>query len=63
MISFKKLKQELLRVDEVDILSLLEINTEEILERFEDKIKLRQSYLAKEMELGIDEKVEELNFD
>lgn len=63
MISVKKLTTALKKVDEVDILSLLNITTEEIIERFEDRIKERQSYLAKEMELGLDEKVEELNFE
>jgi hypothetical protein len=57
-----KLKEILLRVDEVQCLELLDIRTEEILERFEDKILARIIYISKEVEYIPDEKYEELNF-
>jgi hypothetical protein len=62
MAPLNKIKEILLRVDEVQCLELLDIKTEEILERFEDKILARIRYISKELEYVPDEKYEELNF-
>ena len=59
-----KIKSELLKLDEVLVLELLDISTEDLLERFEDKIAEREAYLRKEIELdNLPEQIKELNFD
>lgn len=57
------LKEALLRVDETQLIELLDLKTDEILERFEDRIALRLRYLLKELEFLPEEKYEELNFE
>ena len=61
-----KLIEALLRADETQCLELLDIKTEELVERFEDKIKIRLRYLMKELEYlpnDDSEIYQELNFD
>ena len=54
-IPLNELIDHLQSVDEVQILELLDIKTKEILERFEDKIRERRSYLQKELEILTDD--------
>ncbi len=65
MVPLNKVLEALLRVDEVQIVELLDIKTKDILERFEDIVRARRAYLTKEMEFLPDEEHEfkELNFD
>jgi hypothetical protein len=49
-ITFEELKEKLQRVDEVTLLELLEIHSEDIIERFEDFIEDKQEQLLKEIE-------------
>jgi hypothetical protein len=65
MVTLDKLEEALLRVDEVQILELLDLKTKDILERFEDVVLARRAYLNKEMEFFPDEEHEmvELNFE
>jgi hypothetical protein len=56
------IKEALLRVDEVQLIELLDLKTDEILERFEDRVVARLRYLIKELEFLPEEKYEELNF-
>jgi hypothetical protein len=49
-------------VDEVQILELLDLNTEDILERFLDVVEERRHILEKEVEI-FPESDEELNFE
>ena len=49
-ITFEELKEKLQRVDEVTLLELLEIHSEDIVERFEDYIEDKQEQLMKEIE-------------
>ena len=49
-LTFEELKEKLHRVDEVTLLELLEIRSEDIVERFEDYIEDRQEQLLKEIE-------------
>jgi hypothetical protein len=49
-ITFEELKEKLQRVDEVTLLELLEIRTDDIIERFEDYIEDKQEQLLKEIE-------------
>jgi hypothetical protein len=58
-----KIKEALSRVDEVQLIELLDLKSEEILERFDDRIVSKLRYLIKELEFIPDEKYEELNFD
>jgi hypothetical protein len=49
-LTFEELKEKLYRVDEVTLLELLEIHSEDIVERFEDYIEDKQEKLLKEIE-------------
>jgi len=54
---FERLK----KFDEVTLLELLDINAEELLERFKDKINQRKEMLFGEVELFIEDDEEELD--
>lgn len=54
---FERLK----KFDEVTLLELLDINAEELLERFKDKINQRKEILFGEVELFIEDDEEELD--
>jgi phage gp36-like protein len=56
-ILFERLKQ----FDEVAILELLDIKTEELLERFKDKVNLRREHLYGEVELLVEDEEDELD--
>jgi hypothetical protein len=49
-ITFDELKEKLQRVDEVTLLELLEIRSDDIVERFEDYIEEQQDKLMREIE-------------
>jgi hypothetical protein len=49
-LTFEELKEKLQRVDEVTLLELLEIRSDDIVDRFEDYIEDKQEYLLKEIE-------------
>ena len=49
-ITFEELKEKLQRVDEVTLLELLEIRSDDIVERFEDFIEEQQDKLMREIE-------------
>lgn len=49
-ITFEELKEKLQRVDEVTLLELLEIRSDDIVERFEDFIEEQQEKLIREIE-------------
>ena len=49
-ITFEELKEKLQRVDEVTLLELLEIRSDDIIERFEDYIEEQQDKLMREIE-------------
>jgi hypothetical protein len=55
------LKQYLLQIDEVQILELLDLSTEDLINAFEEKIVARREYLEREMEVYIDEENQEIN--
>lgn len=57
-----RLKQYLLQVDEVQILELLDLSTEDIVNAFEERIIKRRKYLEKEVE-AIGEDFIEHDFD
>ena len=56
-----KIKEALSRVDEVQLIELLDLKSEEIIERFDDRIVAKLRYLIKELEM-VQEPYEELNF-
>lgn len=58
MYPIDKLINYLKTVDEVQILELLDLSTEDIIHRFHDKIMERRSYLQKEVELFDDTEAE-----
>jgi hypothetical protein len=49
-ITFEELKEKLQSVDEVTLLELLEIRSDDIVERFEDFIEEQQDKLMREIE-------------
>ena len=49
-VTFEELKEKLKRVDEVALLELLEIRSEDIIERFDDFIEEQQDRLLREIE-------------
>ena len=49
-LTFGELKEKLQRVDEVTLLELLEIRSDDIVERFEDFIEEQQDKLMREIE-------------
>ena len=49
-ITFEELKEKLQRVDEVTLLELLDIRSDDLIERFEDFIEDKQEQLLKEIE-------------
>lgn len=49
-LTFEELKEKLQRVDEVTLLELLDIRSEDIVERFEDFIEEQQDRLTREIE-------------
>jgi hypothetical protein len=50
MITEKELKERLQQLDEISLLELLEINSEELVNRFGDKIEDRFEELSEELE-------------
>jgi hypothetical protein len=49
-LTFEELKEKLQRVDEVTLLELLEIRSDDIVDRFEDYIEDKQDKLMREIE-------------
>lgn len=49
-LTFEELKEKLQSVDEVTLLELLDIHSDDIIERFEDFIEEKQEQLTKEIE-------------
>lgn len=54
-LTFKEIKERLMQLDEVLLLEVLNINSEELIERFEDKIEDDIERLAEECEELSDE--------
>jgi len=50
MITFEELKKRLMQIDEISLMELLEINSEELVNRFADKIEEKQDYLIGEFD-------------
>jgi hypothetical protein len=49
-ITFEELKEALKRLDEVTLLELLGLQSDDLVERFDDVIEKKQEYLIKELE-------------
>ena len=49
-ITFEELKEALKRLDEVTLLELLGIQSDALVERFDDVIEKKQEYLIKELD-------------
>ena len=58
--TFSELCEELKRIDEITLLELLEISSEEIVDKFEDKIEDRLDKLLYNIDSN---EIEELNLD
>ena len=49
-ITFEELKEALKRLDEVSLLELLGLQSDDLVERFDDIIEKKQEYLIKELD-------------
>lgn len=49
-ITFEELKEALKRLDEVTLLELLGLQSDDLVERFDDLIEKKQEYLIKELD-------------
>jgi hypothetical protein len=49
-ITFEELKEALKRLDEVTLVELLGLQSDDIVERFDDLIEKKQEYLIKELD-------------
>ena len=49
-LTFEELKEKLQRIDEVTLLELLDIHSDDLIEKFEDVIEDKQEELMKEIE-------------
>ena len=49
-ITFEELKEALKRLDEVTLLELLGLQSDDLVERFDELIEKKQEYLIKELE-------------
>lgn len=49
-LTLEEIKERLMRLDEVVLCEILEINSEELIERFTDKIEDKISYFEKDLE-------------
>ena len=49
-ITFEELKEALKRLDEVTLLELLGLQSDDLVDRFDDVIEKKQEYLIKELE-------------
>ena len=49
-ITFEELKEALKRLDEVTLLELLGLQSDDLVERFDDMIEKKQEYLIKELD-------------
>ena len=49
-ITFEELKEALKRLDEVSLLELLGIQSDDLVDRFDDLIEKKQEYLIKELD-------------
>ena len=49
-ITFEELKEALKRLDEVTLLELLGIQSDDLVDRFDDVIEKKQEYLTKELD-------------
>jgi hypothetical protein len=50
MITLEELKEKLIRLDEVSLMELLEISSEDLVNRFEDFIETKADYLTGEFD-------------
>jgi hypothetical protein len=49
-VTFEELKEALKRLDEVTLLELLGLQSDDLVERFDDVIEKKQEYLTKEID-------------
>lgn len=49
-ITFEELKEALKRLDEVTLLELLGLQSDDLVERFDDVVEQKQEYLIKELD-------------
>ena len=49
-LTFADIKNKLTMLDEITLMEVLEISSEDIVERFEDKIEQKLDYLSEELE-------------
>lgn len=55
MSALNKLKEQLRKTDEVTVLELLDLSSEELVEAFTARIIERRAYITKELEIALDD--------
>lgn len=55
MLTSEDINRKLKMLDEITVLEILDIHSEELVDRFEDKIEERYDYLLEELEDGTNE--------
>lgn len=53
--TFTELCERLMQVDEISLLEVLEISSEDLVERFHDKIDMKRDWLEEDLEEAKDE--------
>lgn len=61
--TYKELLKKLMREREIDLLELLEISSEDLVERFEDKISENIDFLMEEYEEELEELYKDMGLD
>ncbi len=62
--SYDSVKKRLLKTDEITVLELLDVSSEELVTAFPDRIRQRLQYISKELEMAVGDKddIKELDF-
>ncbi len=63
--NYDVVKKKLLKTDEITVLELLDVSSEELVSAFPDRIRQRLAYISKELEMAAGDKddLEELDFE
>ncbi len=65
MTALNKIKEQLRQTDEITVLELLDVSSEELVDAFGPRIVERRAFISKELEMALEpeDQMKELNFD
>ncbi len=63
--SLNKIKEQLRQTDEITVLELLDLKSDDLVDAFGPRIVERRAFITKELEMALDpeDQIKELNFD